>query len=290
MAIIKNPFTDYHTIPPPKPVRRVIQWSLNARRATIFFRRMKAQGVSEEAALLGATSEEFKLFGTHSPNTREHSEITPYRKELEKKKEGVIEVAPNVNIHTKFFPNIQDKSLEDYVAIIDLDSKGPDNQYEVIRLPFIPKELAYNSESVFATIKPMGRNNPFYHFTGSEDKLEFEIDWCAFDWGRREVIENCRKIEALSKADGYNFGPHRVKLLWGKENVLFSDHDFIVLAAPYRMTQFNKGNVNADGTIESTHMLPIQAYQKVILGRITRDNLSKVEVEYVNTAAPTRIE
>lgn len=286
MAIITSPlFTKYHTTFPPKKWGKVIQWSLDARRATIFFRRVRAQGKNIREGI------DTKIFGTFSPDVSEHSEITPYHKLLEEGKDKLRfgEGSPNVNIHTKFIPNKQAKSLEDYVAIIDLDSKGPDNQYEVIRLPFIPRELSYNSESAFATIKPMGRNNPFYHFTGAEDRLEFEIDWHAFDWGRREVIENCRKIEALSKADAYNFGPHRVKLLWGKENVLFSDHDFIILAAPYRMTQFNKGNINADGILESTHMLPIQAYQKVTLGRITRNNLSKVDIEFVNAAAPTRV-
>lgn len=273
MAIIKNPLTDYHTIPPPKPVRRLVQWSLDARRAAVFFRRAKA-GV---------------LIGSGAPNTREHSEMTLYRKELEKKKEGAIEIAPNVAQHSKFVVNKQNKSLEDYVAIIDLDAGGLDKQYEVIKLPFIPRELAYNCESAFAAIKPMGRNNPFYHFTGAEDKLEFEIDWHAFDWGRREVIENCRKIESLTKADAYNNGPHRVMLKWGKENILFSDHVFVVLAAPYKMTQFNKGNIGPTGVVESTHMLPVQAYQKVILGRITSKNLSKVDIEFVNYAPPTRL-
>ena len=282
MATIRRLLTDYHTIPPPKPVQKIIQWSLDARRATIFFRRIKNIGETPDT----------KVFGTFSPDTSEHSEITPYSKVLEKKRSGLAygEGSPNIATHSKFIANKQGKSLEDYVAIIDLDSKGPDNQYEVIRLPFIPRELAYNSESAFAAIKPMGRNNPFYHFTGAEDKLEFEIDWHAFDWGRREVIENCRKIESLTKADAYNHGPHRVKLLWGKENLLFSDHDFIILAAPYRMTQFNKGNIGPTGNIESTHMLPIQAYQKVVLARITRENLSKVDIEFVNYAAPARIE
>lgn len=271
MAVIRNPlWSKYHTYIPSKPAKKGIQWSLDARRAIVLFRRAEA-GV---------------LIGPGAPNTREHSEIIPYRDVLEQRER--LEIAPNTSEHSGFIGNKGSDgtllSLEDYVAIIDLDAKGIDNQYEVIRLPFIPKELEYNSESAFAAIKPMGRNNPNYHFTGAEDKLEFEIDWHAFDWGRREVIENCRKIESLTKADGYNFRPHRVKLMWGRENILFSDHEFIVLAAPYRLTQFNKGNINADGNLESTYMLPIQAYQEITLGRITSNNLSKVEIEFVDIA------
>jgi len=279
MAIITNPlFTNYHTFIPPKPVSQVIQWSMDARRAIVFFRRVKNVGEDPD----------IKIFGTFSPDTRDHSIITPYSKELEEKRKIPVlgENSPDVSGHSKFVPN-KGLELRDYISIIDLDAKGKDNQYEVIRLPFIPKELEYNCESAFATIQPMGRNNPIYHYTGSQDKLEFEIDWYAFDWGRRQVIENCRRIESLTKADGYTGDPHRVKLMWGKENVLFSDHEFIVLSAPYRLSNFNKGNINLQGQLESTYMLPIQAYQTITLGRITRNNLTKVEIEYVGNASPT---
>lgn len=271
MAIISA----YHRIVLPPPAVRGIEWGLRARQAMILFRRASGEA----------------LIGAGAPNTNVHSVADPYRENLNERRSSPSygEDAPNTTPHTKFTPPSGSQKLHDYVAIIDLDAQGSDNQYEVIRLPFIPKELEYNSESSFATIKPLGRNNPKYHFTGGEDRLEFEIDWHAFDWGRREVAENCRKIEALSKADGYDHGPHRVKLLWGGENVLFSEHEFIVLAAPYRFTQFNKGNINSKGELESTYMLPIQAYQKVTLGRITRNNLSKIDIEYVTQASPTSI-
>lgn len=279
MAIITNPaFVKYHTAFPSRALGEMIQWSMDYRRAMIFFRRVKNIGEDPD----------IKVIGTFSPDTRDHTIITPYHAELENKRKAPIfgENSPNTSEHSKF-KSVKGGSLSDYIAIIDLDAKGKDNQYEVIRLPFVPKELEYNSESSFVAIKPMGRNNPIYHYTGSEDQLEFEIDWYAFDWGRRQVIENCRKIEALSKADGYKGDPHRVKLMWGKENVLFSDHEFLVLSAPYRLSHFNRGNINSNGEIESTYMLPIQAYQRVTLGRITRNNLTKIEVEYVGNAAPT---
>ena len=90
--------------------------------------------------------------------------------------------------------------IEDFVAIIDIDAGGVDQGTDIIKLPFIPKELNYNSESTFVAVKPIGANNPRYQFTGAEDKLEFEIDWYSFDEDRRDVITNCRKIESLSKS------------------------------------------------------------------------------------------
>jgi len=266
----------YHTYIPPPKVAKGIQWGLEARRATIFFRRA-GQG---------------QLIGAGAPNTRKQPELDAERNRIATKSgdSALRDFAPNTDIHSKFFSNggLVDKtiySLEDYVAIIDLEAGGENEGTEVIRLPFIPKELEYNSASAFATIKPLGRNNPNYHFTGAEDKLEFEIDWHAFDWGRREVIEKCRKIESLSKADGYNFRPHRVGLMWGRDDVLFNNMEFIVLAAPYKLTQFNKGNLDSQGRAVSTHMLPIQAYQQVTLGRITSNNLSKIDIEYVAATA-----
>ena len=270
----------YHRFIPPPSAARGIELGLRARQAVILFRRAEGE----------------VLIGAGAPNVNDHSEIDPYREKLESRRQNPAfgEDSPNIAVHSKFTSNTPTgdgklRSLEDYVAIIDLDAAGYDKEYNVIRLPFIPKELEYNSESSFATVKALGRNNPIYHFTGAEDRLEFEIDWYAFDTGRREVIENCRKIEALSKADGYNFGPHRIKLLWGKENILFSDHEFVVLSAPYRMTHFNKGYINNSGVVEPTHMLPIQAYQKVTLGRITRKNLSKIDIEFVNFPSPARL-
>ena len=269
MAIISA----YHRIVMPPPATKGIEWSLDARRAVIFFRR----GI--EGALIGAGA----------PNTRDHSVITPYRDELERKtkKGGALNFAPNTAYHSKFFVNAEMTeglvSAEDYVAIIDMDVKGRDKGYEVIQLHAIPKELGWNSESTFAAIKPIGRNNAFYHYTGSEDKLEFEIDWYSQGWDRRDVIKKCRRVEALSKADGYSGDPHKVILKWGNGDILFSGMYFHVIEAPYRMTQFNKAQLR-EGTVESTHMLPVQAYQKVILARVTETNLTKVEIEYVDSA------
>lgn len=174
-------------------------------------------------------------------------------------------------------------ALQDSITIIDIDAEGINKGLKYIKLPFIPKEINWNSTSNFVGIKPIGRNNPKYHFTGSEDQVEFEIDWHSFDIDREDVIRNCRVLEALSKGDGYNNPPHRVLLQWGWEDILFRDVIFIVIAAPYKLNRFNKGQLD-NGEVVSTALLPIQATQKVTLARITSHNLSSKEIHLVNNA------
>lgn len=274
MATIRNPlFSKYHTYTPPRPVRRGIQWSLDARRATIFFRRLQKAG---------QTDVDVKVFGTFSPDTSEHSIITPVREELDSKKDNLIfgEGANNSLTHSSMGIN-KGVALNDYISIIDIDADGYDKGTEEIRLPFIPRELNYNSESSFVAIKPIGANNPRYQFTGAEDKIEFEIDWLSTDNNREDVIRNCRKLESLTKADAYTRSPHRVLLQWGARDHLFSKHVFLVLSAPYRMVQFSKGHYDASGNLVESNLMPIQAYQRITLARITSKNLSKIEIEYV---------
>ena len=259
MAVIKNKFlTAYHTDINFTPL---YQWS-----TTGFMISMLAKKYNRKRE-------------PRAPNTNDNSIIDP---ELEKVNNNrPHNVYPNTSIHNNFGVPVQNKIVKDYVAIIDKDYNGIDEGYRTIILPFIPRELDYRCESTFVAIGPIGRNNPFYHFTGSEDRLEFEIDWCSFDEGRKDVITNCRRIEALSKADGYRSSPHKVMLKWSRDEILFQDHLFIVLDASYRLVQFNKSQLNKSGNLDYTSMLPVQAYQKIVLGRITEKNLTKLEIEKV---------
>ena len=253
---------------------KMAQWSQDARRALIFGKRLAA----------GA------IIGPRDPNVAEHSEIDPYYTRLQQRVGSIKTTHPNVVPHTDFVGNEKSKVLNNYVAIIDIDVNGYNDGYEIIKLPYIPRELSINSESSFVSIKPIGRNTSKYHYTGSEDIIEFEIDWHSHDNDRRDVITQCRKIEALSKSDGYTRDPHRVLLQWGDEDLLFKNHIFIVLSAKYRLTQFNKGFLDKNNNIVNNYMLPVQAYQQVRLGRISSHNLTKKEIEYVakqNTTSST---
>ena len=284
MAVIRSPlFTQYHTLSAlssdqKDKMARVVQHSLDFRRATIFFRRAKTIQDAREKG----EQPDIKIFGSYDPNTRDHEIITPYHNKLEANKDNL---RPGESAKTGFthesMRGTRGTELKNSVALIDIDAEGSDQGLNIIKLPFIPKELNYNSDSAFAAIKPMGANNPRYHFTGAEDKLEFEIDWHSFDNDRRDVITQCRRVEALSKADGYTGSPHRVLLQWGESGYLFDGMEFVVLAAPYRMTRFSNGHYNSDGSLQLTHGMVVQAYQKVTLARITSYNLSKIDIEYV---------
>lgn len=269
MAILKGPiWSDYHRLNITSSAAAGIQGGLAARRATIFFRRLKNGQLPF-----------FDKLNT-APDTTNQPEIEAWREAQEVKSNSQTNNnAPNSYPNTRRVTN----RVDDYVAIIDVDYNGYDKGYNIIKLPAIPRELGWTTESLFSAIRPIGRNNPFFHFTGAEDRLEFEIDWFSTSWDKTEVLKNCRMIEALSKADGYSAPPHRVLLKWGQNDVLFSNMYFQVLSASYKFTRFNKAYLNELGILERADMLPVQAYQTVVLGRITDHNLSKKEIEFVQT-------
>jgi len=139
-----------------------------------------------------------------------------------------------------------------------------------IILPFVPQTLDYNPESSFVAIPSMARNNPLYHYTGSEDTLEFTIDWFAQKENREDVILNCKRVESLSKNDSFNKPPHLVMLIWGDS--IFSDAEWLVVAAPYKLTNFQAHR----------GMLPQQAIQSVTLKRVTKLNSSLAQIQSLN--------
>ena len=165
---------------------------------------------------------------------------------------------------------------QEVISILDLDFEEDlhkdTRRTNRLTIPFVPRELEYTPSSNFVTIASFGRNNPFYQYTGSEDTLTFEIDWFSKQENREDVITQCRWIEALSKADSYDDIPHRVMLNWGSENKLFLDEVWLVVSAPYRLSQFQRAYRNSDGQVKSMFMLPQQAYQTVTLKRVTKEN------------------
>lgn len=169
---------------------------------------------------------------------------------------------------------------KDTITILDLDYKDDGVKgYSKITLPFTPRELNYQPTSKFVGIATMGRNNPFYQFTGSEDTLSFEIDWFSNQNDREDVINSCRWLEAMTKSNGYDEMPHRAKLLWGKDNKLFEDDTWIITEAPYILSGFvdsykEKGSTN----IVKVGMLPQQANQTITMKRLTKDNRTTSQI------------
>lgn len=101
-----------------------------------------------------------------------------------------------------------------------------------------PNELKVDPTSTWAAVKSMGRNNPFYFYTGGEDTISFEISWYTMDpTNRDDVVNKCRLLESWTRANGYSAGPPVLKIQWGGSG-LFEDDLFILTAAPYTLTHF----------------------------------------------------
>lgn len=161
--------------------------------------------------------------------------------------------------------------FQEKIRIIDLDYDGTEGkQYDYIELPTVPIELSYSMNSKFVGVATIGRNNPRYHFTGSEDQLEFDIDWFSDTYHMEDVIWNCRWLETLTKNNQFQ-RPHRVKIQWGKDDKLFQDDIWLLKHAPYKLRQFNRGYREvASNEFVSTSMLPVLAKQTVKFVRVTR--------------------
>lgn len=152
---------------------------------------------------------------------------------------------------------------------------------EKLELQFIPHELDYDPDSKFEPIASMGRNNPLYHYTGSEDTLTFEIDWHSNSdpTSRTDVITKCKWIEALTKNDGFNGPPHPIKLIWGGGQVgldptlLFRDANWLITKAPYKLKNFHR----------KYSMLPVQAIQSLTLKKITETNLTRANIMSISS-------
>lgn len=176
--------------------------------------------------------------------------------------------------------------VRDFISFVDLDFKRSTEaeslnirgkraasaiqgkNYNSITIPTIPLELAYESASEFAALASLGRNNPFYHYTGSEDSLSFQIDLYSKIASREDVIYWCKWLNSLTKANGYLESPHRVMIVWGKDSRLFEDDVWIVEKAPYKLSQFQ---TNAS-------LLPQQAYVDITLKRWVDHNLTTSEI------------
>ena len=162
---------------------------------------------------------------------------------------------------------------------------GIEKKYESLELPFIPREVQFSPENNLVAIASPGRNTPFYHYTGSEDTLEFTIDWVSLDDSnsKQDVIRNCRHIEAMSKNDGYDNSIATVIINWGSSNSLFKNMKWVIAKAPYKLQNFNKGFKDpVDKVFVGTSLLPVQAYQQITLKRIYDHNAKRNEILHYN--------
>lgn len=137
-------------------------------------------------------------------------------------------------------------------------------------LQTIPQSLDYDPDSSWVAIASPGRNNPLYHYTGSEDTLEFTITWFANDDDREDVLKKCKWLESLTKNNGYDEKPHAIQFIFGQ---LFTEAKWIVSNAKYKMSLFHR----------DLGMLPQLASQEVCLKRITDTNRTRLNILRVTT-------
>ncbi len=171
-------------------------------------------------------------------------------------------------------------SLKNQIGIytIDEDSVLEQGSAIYIYLDFIPVKLDCRPGGNFKPITVLGRNNPNYHYGGGEDSMQLEIDWYAYKDSPLSVIQKCRMIEALTKADGWVSGPPLINFQWGINNPLFENHMYLVEKAPYTASQFLKQyRIDENNTIQYS-MQPMRAKQTLHLKRVTNDQLTHAQI------------
>jgi len=185
------------------------------------------------------------------------------RRHLETTKQKIIIVDIDYDFDTK--KEKITKEMSNGLMELDYDVNSSGGQKSLV-IQTIPSKLEYEVNSNFATIASIARNNPFYHYTGSEDVITFDIDWFAEQEDLTDVLSNCRWLESLTKANGYDFQPHRVSLSWGD---IFRPEDiWLITKASYIMGGFDN----------TQSLLPHIAKQQVEMKRITKTNLTYIDI------------
>lgn len=161
-------------------------------------------------------------------------------------------------IDSKTERNVIESDL--YIIRIDENNK----KIEKLRIQCIPLELDVQPTANWAVLPSAGRNNPFYNYTGGEDTLSFTLDWYANTELKDDVLYNCRWLESLSRANGYFDEPPRIILQFGG---LFKFDRWIIESAKYKLSLFDK-----EPNAQQISMLPRQAYQEVVLKKVTTRN------------------
>lgn len=208
---------------------------------------------------------------------REVREVDIYEREAVRK--SSVDSQASLEITQPFNAANQRQGItRDNIYIIPRDSIG-----DMVTLQTIPKEVRIDTDSNIAVIPSIGRNNPFYNFTGSEDTITFEVTWYANEESREDVIRNCEMLRSFTKGDGYDKSLPILYLKWSGNDTLFKDDSFIMASANYRMGLFidsySPSNTNE---VVKVGLLPTQATQEITLRRVTSNNLKWEDIRWKN--------
>lgn len=256
-------------------------------RAKIFLDRLGGPVTGRTAGLPRDNSNTGKLY---NPNTRPNQspfvrpslipKINGINKEVwrnarfGKLEQKVVTVGRSLYFNQKYIHDFIKQHKRNEVIIFNLTPS--DEGYQYIILQNRPPEVEFNGETSWASIKSFGRNTPMYHFTGAEDKLQFNISWYCNDPDRPwEVVQKCRLLEAWSKANGYTSSPPLLQIDWGGSG-LFSNAYFILQSATYRLCNFRDGYMdrNKVPTLRDGKLYPMTATQELVFARVSTENLT----------------
>lgn len=155
-----------------------------------------------------------------------------------------------------------------------------------------PTEVQVSPSSSWVAVRSMGRNNPFYMYTGGEDTLSFEISWYVSDPSHiEEVIAKCRILESWSKADAYNQAPPTLKISWGNSN-LFGNYDWILESCPYKLTHFQNAARDSIGRLDlskSSGMASVGVIDKQLYPACATQTLTFKKVTFDNSTWASQI-
>ncbi len=137
---------------------------------------------------------------------------------------------------------------------------------ERLEIQFVPDEIAVVRAPLIGGLQVIGKNTPNYQYVGGETILTLKLDFFAEQENRKDVINRCKWLESLQYNNGNQSSPSKVKLIFGG---LFKDDLWIVRAAGYKLSQFNK---------EKDYM-PQQAYVDIALALDPDFNISGNDIK-----------
>lgn len=163
--------------------------------------------------------------------------------------------------------------------------------YQYIVLQNRPLSFDFRGETTWATIKSMGRNTPMYHYTGSEDIVQFNVSWyCDDPDNPAEVLTKCRLLESWSKSNAYQAAPPILQIQWGNSDT-FEGHYYILTSATYSLSNFrNASRQRMRGSVDirkDLNLYPATATQELIFKRVSSYSLSYEDIVKSKAAEKT---
>lgn len=87
--------------------------------------------------------------------------------------------------------------------------------YDSMQIQFMPNTINYNRSNDLNPFQVVGRNNPFYNYTGGNDTLNFKLDLYASDEEFKTVIQKINWLKSISINKSSNKGFTPVTIIFG---------------------------------------------------------------------------